>query len=52
MSVTSKLERVLDMLEGHEEEVARTVSKRTSVSQEQIETVLRKVQETVNSKTD
>ncbi|MFB6207251.1 MAG: hypothetical protein ABEJ05_12075 [Haloglomus sp.] len=43
MGVLSKLRRLLGLLEGHEDEVAAQVSKRTGVSKEQakkgIETV-------------
>jgi hypothetical protein len=45
MSVLSKLRRLLDIVEGHEEELAETVSKRTSVSKEQARKGLEKAQE-------
>lgn len=45
MGVMSKLRRVLGLVEGHEEELAETVSKRTSVSKEGAQKGLEKAQE-------
>jgi hypothetical protein len=45
MGVMSKLRRVLGIIEGHEEELASTISKRTSVSESQARKGLGKAQE-------
>lgn len=48
MGVMSKIKRLLGLVEGHEDKVAKQVSKRTSVSEEQAKEGLTKAQETVN----
>ncbi|WP_254830428.1 hypothetical protein [Haloglomus salinum] len=49
MGITTKLKRLLGLVEGHEEELAATVSKRTSVSKEQAEKGLRKATDAVDT---
>jgi hypothetical protein len=49
MGFTTKLKRLLGLVEGHEEELAATVSKRTSVSKEQAERGLRKATDAVDT---
>jgi hypothetical protein len=45
MGVKRKLQRLLGVVEGHEEEIAETVSKKTSVSKEQAKKGLETVQD-------
>ncbi|WP_276261124.1 hypothetical protein [Haloglomus litoreum] len=45
----SKLRRVLGIIEGHEEELARTIGKRTSVSESQARQGLEKAQELIGN---
>lgn len=50
MGVLNKLQRLLGIIEGHEEELARTISNRTSVSQAQVRKGLEKAQELANDR--
>lgn len=48
MGVMNKLRRLLGLVEGHEDKVAKQVSKRTNVSEEKAKRGLNKAQEAVN----
>lgn len=48
MAVKDKLRRLIGLVEGHEDKVARQVSKRTSMSQKQAKDRIHKIQEKVN----
>ena len=48
MGVMNKLKRLLGLVEGHEDQVAEQVSKRTSMSEEKAKKGINKAQETVN----
>ena len=48
MGVMNKLRRLLGLVEGHENQVAEQVSKRTSVSEEKAKEGINKAQEAVN----
>ena len=48
MGVKNRLRRLLGLIEGHEDKVARQVSKRTNMSERQVRDGLHKIQETVN----
>lgn len=48
MSVMDKIRRLLGLAEGHEDEIAEQVSKRTSVSKEKAKEGITKAQETIN----
>ena len=48
MSVMNKLRRLLGLVEGHEDQVAEQVSKRTSMSEEKVKEGINKAQETVS----
>ncbi|UPV77222.1 hypothetical protein M0R89_22905 (plasmid) [Halorussus limi] len=47
MGLMQKLRRLLGLVEGHEDKIAKQVSKRTSVSEEKAKRGIEKVQETV-----
>ena len=49
MGVMNKLRRLLGFVEGHEDQVAEQISKRTSVSEEQAKDGIHKAQEVVNT---
>ena len=48
MGVMNKLRRLLGLVEGREDQVAKQVSKRTSVSEEKAKEGINKAQEAVN----
>lgn len=48
MGMMEKLRRLLGLVEGHEDEVAKQVSKRTSVSEEKAKEGINKAQEAAN----
>ena len=48
MGVMAKIRRLLGLVEGHEDEVAKQVSKRTNVSEEKAKEGINKAQEAVN----
>ena len=48
MGVMNKLQRLLGLVEGHEDKVAEQVSKRTSMSEEKAKKGINKAQEAVN----
>ncbi|WP_339104199.1 hypothetical protein [Haloterrigena salinisoli] len=48
MGVMNKLRQLLGLVEGHEEKIAKQISKRTSVSEKQAKEGIKKVQEVVN----
>lgn len=48
MGVMNKLRRILGLVEGHEDQVAKQVSKRTSVSEEKAKEGIDKAKEAVN----
>jgi hypothetical protein len=52
MSLLQKLERLFGVLEGHESEVAEQISKRASVSQEQVERGIETAREAVEARTN
>ena len=52
MSLMSKIRQLLDLIEGHEDTVAREVSKRTSLSETQAKEGLVQIQEAVNTETN
>ena len=48
MGVMNKLRRLLGLVEGHEDQIAEQVSKRTSMSEEKVKEGINKAQETVS----
>jgi RNA polymerase-interacting CarD/CdnL/TRCF family regulator len=47
MSLLNKVKRLLDLVDGHEDAVARQVSKRTSASENQVKEGIAQVREAV-----
>lgn len=48
MSMKDKLRRLIGLVEGHENKVARQISKRTSMSEKKVKDGIYKIQERVN----
>lgn len=49
MGLKSKIQRLLGLVDGHEEKIAEEVSKRTSISKEQAKKGISKAQEATNT---
>jgi len=52
MSLVDKVKRLLDLVDGHEDAVARQVSKRTTASESQVKAGISQIQDAVEDFSD